>query len=75
MPTVQVRLGDELVGIIDAAVAKGVYPNRSEAVRDALRRLFAPELREEVLVEVLKRSRDGSSEFTSQGDIEEEFGA
>ena len=75
MPTVQVRLGDELVGIIDAAVEKGIYPNRSEAVRDALRRLFAPELRDEVLAEVLKRSRDASSEFISQSDIEAEFGA
>ncbi len=74
MPTVQVRLGDELVRTVDAAVEKGIYPNRSEAVRDALRRLFAPELREEVLVEVLKRSQGASSEFTSQSEIEAEFG-
>lgn len=74
MATVQVRLGDELVGILDAAVEKGIYPNRSEAVRDALRRLFASELREEVLLEVMRRSQDASSEFTSQSEIEAEFG-
>ena len=56
-----------MVGTI--TVEKGIYPNPG---RDALRKLFAPELKKGVLLEVMKRSK--SREFVSQEDVEEEFG-
>jgi Arc/MetJ-type ribon-helix-helix transcriptional regulator len=39
METVQIRLTDKQIRNIDVLVRKGTYPNRSEAVRDAVRRL------------------------------------
>ena len=72
METVQVRVNKELAEILDASVEKGIYMNKSEAVRDAIRKLFAPELKEEILVELKKRSK--SKDFVSQKKLEEEFG-
>lgn len=40
MLTVQVRLTEKQIRGIDVFVRKGVYPNRSEAVRDAVRKLI-----------------------------------
>jgi Arc/MetJ-type ribon-helix-helix transcriptional regulator len=39
MDPVQIRLTRELVEKVDKLVEVGMYPNRSEAVRDAVRRL------------------------------------
>ena len=39
MHPVQIRLTRELIEKIDVLIDKGMYPNRSEAVRDAVRRL------------------------------------
>jgi Arc/MetJ-type ribon-helix-helix transcriptional regulator len=39
MHTIQIRLTRELIEDIDRLVGVGVYPNRSEAVRDAVRAL------------------------------------
>jgi len=39
MDPVQIRLTRELIQKIDGMVEIGLYPNRSEAVRDAVRRL------------------------------------
>jgi len=39
METVQIRLTEKQIKNIDVMVRKGVYPNRSEAVRDAVRKL------------------------------------
>jgi putative addiction module CopG family antidote len=41
MIPIQVRLTKELLEKIDRLVEKGIYPNRSEAIRDAVRRLRA----------------------------------
>ena len=38
MDTLQIRLSHGLVEIIDSLVDKGVYANRSDAIRDAVRR-------------------------------------
>jgi len=35
----QVRLTRELIEKVDELIDKGMYPNRSEAIRDAVRRL------------------------------------
>jgi Arc/MetJ-type ribon-helix-helix transcriptional regulator len=39
MHPIQIRLTRELIEKIDEMIDKGIYPNRSEAVRDAVRRL------------------------------------
>ncbi len=39
MATVQIRLTEKLVEKLAELVKKGFYPNKSEAVRDAVRRL------------------------------------
>jgi hypothetical protein len=39
MDTVQIRLTERQVTQIDKLVKKGLYPSRSEAVRDAVRKL------------------------------------
>ena len=39
MSTVQIRLTETQLKEIDGLVKEGVYPNRSEAVRDAVRKL------------------------------------
>ena len=39
METVQIRLTEKQIKNIEVLVKKGVYPNRSEAVRDAVRKL------------------------------------
>jgi Arc/MetJ-type ribon-helix-helix transcriptional regulator len=39
MHPVQIRLTKELIEKIDRLIESGIYPNRSEAVRDAVRRL------------------------------------
>ncbi|MFC2143263.1 ribbon-helix-helix domain-containing protein [Candidatus Aenigmatarchaeota archaeon] len=39
METVQIRLTEKQIRSINVLVKKGIYPNRSEAVRDAVRKL------------------------------------
>lgn len=39
MKTVQVRLTDEQLRMIDEKVAQGIYPSRSEAIRDYVRKI------------------------------------
>ncbi|MBN2203168.1 MAG: type II toxin-antitoxin system ParD family antitoxin [Candidatus Aenigmarchaeota archaeon] len=39
MHPIQIRLTRELIQKIDVLIDNGIYPNRSEAVRDAVRRL------------------------------------
>lgn len=41
MFTVQIRLTEKQIKSIDVFVRRGVYPNRSEAVRDAVRKLVS----------------------------------
>ena len=41
MSTVQIRLTPKQIRMIDSFVRKGSYPNRSEAVRDAVRKLVS----------------------------------
>src|SRR3989338_6148194 len=70
--TVQVRLTADLEKLISAAVKKGFYANKSEFIRDAIRERFEPELRDEVLAELAKRSK--SKKFVSHEAIMQEFG-
>lgn len=41
METMQIRLTDRQIRGIDVLVKRGVYPSRSEAVRDAVRKLVS----------------------------------
>lgn len=36
---IQIRLTRELIEKVDVMIERGIYPNRSEAIRDAVRRL------------------------------------
>jgi Arc/MetJ-type ribon-helix-helix transcriptional regulator len=47
MHPIQIRLTRELIQKIDVMIDRGLYPNRSEAVRDAVRRLKMMGLRPE----------------------------
>ncbi len=72
MEVIQVRLSDELMRVIEAAVRKGVYSTKSEVVRDAIRNFFSEELREEILAEAVKRSK--SKDFVSHEKVMRELG-
>jgi len=39
METIQIRLTSEMIAKLDTIIKTGKYPNRSEAVRDAVRQL------------------------------------
>jgi len=39
METVQIRLTEDLIKMVDRLVERGIYSSRSEAVRDAVRKL------------------------------------
>lgn len=41
MKPIQVRLTEKLIEKVDKLVEKGIYPNRSEAIRDAVRRVVS----------------------------------
>lgn len=38
METLQIRLSENQIGKIDILIKKGIYPSRSEAIRDAVRK-------------------------------------
>lgn len=38
MDTIQIRLNPELLKLVDSLVDKGIYSNRSDVIRDAVRR-------------------------------------
>lgn len=71
---VQVRMRQGLITLIDTAVEEGIFQSRSEVIRDAIRQMFAPELREEVLLEALRISREmDEGKSVSMEQIEKEF--
>lgn len=40
METLQIRLSENQIEKIDILIKKGVYPSRSEAIRDAVRKFL-----------------------------------
>ncbi|HDZ60811.1 MAG TPA: hypothetical protein ENH46_03845 [Candidatus Pacearchaeota archaeon] len=44
METMQIRMNKELIQMVDTLVQTGIYSNRSDAIRDAVRRLILNEL-------------------------------
>ncbi|MBT4651700.1 ribbon-helix-helix protein, CopG family [Candidatus Woesearchaeota archaeon] len=59
MQTIQIRLTKKLVEKLDELVKEGYYPNKSEAVRDAVRQL------------VLEHELGELNEELKEGDMEE----
>lgn len=59
MQSVQIRISDEQLKIIDRKVKEGRYPNRSEAIRDYLRKAQLWEALEKLLE---LGDREGKSE-------------
>ncbi len=66
MTSVQVRLSEEQLKMIDRAVRAGKYPNRSEAIRDYLRKAQLWE----VLERLLEMGDLEGSEAEIQADLE-----
>jgi len=72
--TVQVRMNETLLKQIDTYVDKGLYDNRSEVVRDAVRQMVAPKLKQEVLLECMEIAEEmRKGEKTSLEDFEKEL--
>jgi hypothetical protein len=76
MDTLQIRLSSGLVKMIDSLVQEGIYSNRSDAIRDAVRRSFwhsqvgtIPNTGDSVK-EVRKIRRQLSKQIKSYKDIE-----
>ena len=44
METMQIRMNKELIQRVDTLVKTGIYSNRSDAIRDAVRRLILNDL-------------------------------
>lgn len=44
MDTMQIRMGQGLIQRVDALVKTGIYSNRSDVIRDAVRKLVLNEL-------------------------------
>ncbi|MEM2941658.1 MAG: ribbon-helix-helix domain-containing protein [Thermoproteota archaeon] len=62
MQAVQVRLSEEQLALIDRKVKAGKYPNRSEAIRDYLRKAQLWEALERIF-ELGDRSGQGDEEI------------
>ena len=66
MTSVQVRVSEEQLALIDQKVQEGRYPNRSEAIRDYLRKAQLWEVLERVLE---LGDVKGKSETQLKGDL------
>ena len=77
MDTLQVRLSPGLVERIDDLVGTGIYANRSDAIRDAVRRLILGNLvgimpnKGDTVKEIRKMRKRLSKEVKSFKDVEE----
>ncbi|HED04816.1 MAG TPA: ribbon-helix-helix protein, CopG family [Candidatus Fraserbacteria bacterium] len=67
MTSVQVRISEEQLRLIDRVVQAGRYPNRSEAIRDYLRKAQLWEVLERLLE---MGEIEGQSESEIQADLE-----
>lgn len=63
METVQIRLTKKLVERLDDLVKEGFYPNKSEAVRDAVRRLIVEQELGELGEELEEMEESGGGGF------------
>jgi len=58
METINVRVTKNLISLMDREVKKGRYANRSEFIRESIRRRFEKTVRPEVLAEIVSISKE-----------------
>lgn len=68
---INVRVPQEMAEKIDEEIERLGYSSRSEFVRDAIRRMENPTLKEEVLEELLKRSIEAKSHYLKHEEVVE----
>lgn len=74
MEILQVRMNKTLVRLVDSAVSSGMYPSRSEVLRGAVRGLFAPELKDDVLQEIIRRNKEmDKGEYVTLEELDKEL--
>lgn len=77
MDTIQVRLSHGLVERIDDLVGTGIYANRSDAIRDAVRKLVLDKMvgiiphKGDTIKEIREIRKKLSTEIKSYKDLEE----
>ena len=70
----QVRMNEILLKKIDISVKSGLFDNRSEVVRDAVRKMYAPSLKPEIFMECMKISNEMKwGKKISMEEVEKEF--
>lgn len=69
MVVVNVRMPKKTVKAIEKESVKLGYPNKSEYIREAVRRMINPELREDILKEVNRRSEEARGEYVSHASL------
>jgi len=70
----QVRMNETLLRRIDVSVKSGLYDNRSDVVRDAVRKMYAPSLKPAILMECMKISNEMKrGKETPLEEVEKEF--
>ena len=57
------RMPKKTVKAVEKESAKLGYPSKSEYIREAVRRMISPEIREDVLEEVIRRSMAAKGDF------------
>lgn len=69
MVVVNVRMPKKTVKAIENESAKLGYPNKSEYIREAVRRMINPEIRENVLEEVIRRSSEAKGDYLTHAAV------
>ncbi len=69
METINVRVTKNLISLMDKEVKKGRYANRSEFIRESIRRRFEKKIRPEVLDEIVSISKEmDKGKYTSHNE-------
>jgi len=70
----QVRMNKTLIKKLDVSVKSGLYDSRSDVVRDAVRKMYAPALKQDILLECMEISREmKKGKKTPLEEFEKEF--
>ncbi|MBN2250843.1 MAG: ribbon-helix-helix protein, CopG family [Candidatus Altiarchaeota archaeon] len=69
MVVVNVRMPKKTVKAIERESGKLGYPNKSEYIREAVRRMINPEIKEDVMEEVIRRSLEAKSDFLTHEEV------
>jgi len=69
MVVVNVRMPKKTVKAIEKESAKLGYPNKSEYIREAVRRMISPEIRQDIMEEVVRRAMEAKGEYLTHEDV------